>query len=179
MAKVKGIRGDGAVLFAALALALSNVACSRTTPADAGRANASGSANASTQATDSGGVPGAPADTAKLDAEVDRLEKQAERNPADEDSRAALAKAYVRRGNALRDARRLREALLDYQKALRNDPDNEEAQRNVAEITPLVESTPPTGENGEPAPLPISPNVTDEDEQATPQATPQPTPRKP
>ncbi len=67
---------------------------------------------------------------------------------------------------------RLREAMDDYRRALRNDPDNEEAQRNAAEIAPQVEGT-PTGEYGEPAPLPISPNVADDE------AKPTPTPKKP
>lgn len=138
-------------------------ACSRSA------VNNSAESNAQTGvATNAGNaVEGA----ANLDATIDRLERQAERNPADDDARLALAKAYVSRGNAMRGASRPREALLDYQKALRNDPDNEEAQKNVAEVTPLVE-VPTTGENGEPAPLPISPNVTGADDRPSPTGTP-------
>ncbi len=114
----------------------------------------------------------APADPAQLDAEIARLERQAERNPADDSTRAELAVAYVRRGNSHRAAERLREALRDYQRAQRADPDNEAAQRAAAEVSPLVEGE-QTGENGEPAPLPITPNVADED------VKPTPTPKKP
>ena len=44
------------------------------------------------------------------------------------------------------------------------DPD---AQRNAAEISPLVEGA-QTGENGEPAPLPITPGVTADEDKPTP-----------
>jgi cytochrome c-type biogenesis protein CcmH/NrfG len=103
---------------------------------------------------------------------VEQLQKRAERNPADDEALSELAKAYVRRGDAERAANRLREALLDYRRAQGADPDNPDAQRNAAEISPLVEGA-PTGENGEPAPLPITPGVTDDEERATP------TPKKP
>lgn len=115
-------------------------------------------------------------DPAQLNADIARLEKEAEKNPGDEDAREALSQAYVRRGNVFRDAQQPREALLDYQRALRNNPDNLDAQKNVAEISPLVEGT-PTAENGEPAPLPITPNVTDDDDEQ--KTTPTPTPKKP
>jgi tetratricopeptide (TPR) repeat protein len=105
------------------------------------------------------------------DPEIARLEKEAEKNPGNAEATSELARAYVRRGNALRQAGRLREAMLDYQKAQRYDGDNDEAVRNAAEIAPQVEGT-PTGEYGEPAPLPITPNVTGSDEK------PSPTPKK-
>ena len=116
--------------------------------------------------------PAAPADPAQLEADIARLERQAERNPTDASMREELAKAYVRRGDSHRAADRTRDALRDYQRALRADPDNEAAQRAAAEVSPLVEGE-QTGENGEPAPLPITPNVADEDEK------PMPTPKKP
>ena len=112
-----------------------------------------------------------PADPAQLDAEIARLEKQAERNPADDSARSDVAKAYVRRGDAHRAASRLQEALLDYQRALRADPDNEQAQRAASEITPEVQGE-KTDEHGAPAPLPITPNVADEG------GSPTPTPKK-
>ena len=114
---------------------------------------------------------GAAADPARLDGEIARLERLTERNPADDEARAQLARAYVRRAGAHRAAQRLREALEDYRRALRTDPDNEEAQKNVADITPQVEGTPQEGEYGEPAPPPISPNVTEGEAKETP--TPQ------
>lgn len=113
-----------------------------------------------------------PADPAQLEADIARLERQAERNPTDASMREELAKAYVRRGDSHRAAERTRDALRDYQRALRADPDNEAAQRAAAEVSPLVEGE-QTGENGEPAPLPITPNVADDDEKPTP------TPKKP
>jgi cytochrome c-type biogenesis protein CcmH/NrfG len=100
-----------------------------------------------------------PSDPAQIDAEVARLERQTERNPADDEARTELARAYVRRANTHLAARRLPEALADYRRAQRLDPDNEEAQRNIADIAPQVEGTPQEGEYGEPAPPPISPNV--------------------
>ncbi len=110
-----------------------------------------------------------------MGAEIERLEKRAERNPGDDEARNQLANAFVRRANALREAQQLKEALADYQRALRINPDNEEAQKYAAEVAPLVEGTPQEGEYGEPPPLPITPNVTGGE--ASPTATP--TPKKP
>ena len=158
---------------AALALLLFACACNRGAPAgnaQDGNAPATASPQAST-GTGSGGAQ-ASTDISQLDAEVDQLEKRAERNPGDDEALADLAKAYVRRGDAERAANRLREALLDYRRAQSADPDNPDAQRNAAEISPLVEGA-QTGEVGEPAPLPITPGVTDDEEKATP------TPKKP
>ena len=119
--------------------------------------------------------PASTEDAAKLDADIEQLEKQAERNPADDDARDELAKAYVRRGNLKRAAGQLQEALIDYQSALRQDPDNDEAQNNAAAIEEQIGGT-PQGENGEPAPLPITPNVADEDGNGEKAA--KPTPKK-
>jgi cytochrome c-type biogenesis protein CcmH/NrfG len=112
-----------------------------------------------------------PFNPAALDGEIARLERLTERNPADDEARLKLARAYVRRADEHRAAQRMPEALEDYRRALRTDPDNEEAQKNVAEITPQVEGTPQEGEYGEPAPPPISPNVTEGGAKETP--TPQ------
>ena len=111
-----------------------------------------------------------PSDPAQLDAEIARLERLTERNPADDEARTQLATALVRRAGIHLGARRLPEALADYRRAQRLDPDNEEAQRNIADIAPQVEGTPQEGEYGEPAPPPISPNVGGEEK-------PTPTPR--
>jgi cytochrome c-type biogenesis protein CcmH/NrfG len=136
-----------------------------------GRQQAAATPNATTNAAPEKGS--APADPAQLEAEIARLERQAERNPTDESMQKELAVAYVRRGDSHRAADRTRDALRDYQRALRADPDNEAAQRAAAEVSPLVEGGEKTGENGEPAPLPITPNVADEEEKPTP------TPKKP
>jgi cytochrome c-type biogenesis protein CcmH/NrfG len=121
------------------------------------QSNAGGGANAP-----------APADLSKLDADIERLEKAAERNPGDEDTRDELARAYVRRGNAKRGAGQLREALADYQRALRLDPDSEEAQAGAAATTDQLGGEQQEDENGAPVPLPITPNVADEEGKPTP-----------
>ena len=110
----------------------------------------------------------APGDVAKLNADIERLERQAERNPTDEETGDELARAYVRRGNAQRSAGQLREALADYQSALRHDPDNVEAQSGAAAVTEQLGGEQKEDENGAPAPLPITPNVADEEGKPTP-----------
>jgi cytochrome c-type biogenesis protein CcmH/NrfG len=152
---------------AALTLLLLLAGCNRAKPADA-----SARAASSPVAPQSSGGDGATDDVAKLDADIERLERQTERNPGDEETRDELARAYVRRGNAQRTAGQLREALADYQRALRLDPDNNEAQTNAAATKEQVGGNEQQGENGEPAPLPITPNVADEDEKPKPTPTP-------
>jgi tetratricopeptide (TPR) repeat protein len=153
-------------LAALLVLALLLAGCGR------GRQDATGRATpqpAATQAGTASNSAPAPGDLAKLDAEIEQLERQAERNPGDEDTRDELARVYVRRGDARRAAGQLREAVEDYQRALRLDPDNAEAQNNAASAREQLGGE-QQGENGEPAPLPITPNVADED--GKPAATP-------
>jgi hypothetical protein len=116
-------------------------------------------------------APARASEPAQLDAEIQRLERQVERNPADSVSSDELSAAYVRRGNLRRAAQQLKESLEDYRRALKFNPDNEEAQRHNVELSPLVEGTPEPGEFGEPAPLPITPDVTGEGA-----ASPSPTP---
>jgi len=151
----------GALLFV-------SAACRDAGTNDAAQREAGAASNNSAAASNTAAAGGDPS---KLDAEIVRLEKQAEKNPGNAETLTELARACVRRGNAYREAGRLREAMDDYRRAQRNDPDNEEAQRNAAEIAPQVEGT-PTGEYGEPAPLPISPNVADDDAKPTPTPTP-------
>ena len=152
-------------------LALALMACGCGKGASGGKGQSNAAASASPQASAADGAPSAD-DFSKLDAEVEQLEKRAERNPGDDEALSDLAKAYVRRGDARRAANQLREALSDYRRAQSADPDNADAQRNAAEISPLVEGA-QTGENGEPAPLPITPGVTADEEK------PSPTPKKP
>ena len=117
---------------------------------------------------------------AKLNSDIERLEKAAERNPADEDTRDELARAYVRRGDAERATGQPQEALKDYQRALRLDPDNDEAQKNAADTQEQLGGEQREDENGAPAPLPVTPNVADEDENNKPAPSPgeKPTPKK-
>lgn len=130
-------------------------------------ASCGGDGDANREAARPTAEAGKGAPPADLDAEIARLERLTERNPADDESRADLVRAYVRRADAHRAAGRLREALADYRRARSIDPDNEEALRNLADLTPQVEGTPQEGEYGEPAPPPISPHVEGEDK-ATP-----------
>jgi tetratricopeptide (TPR) repeat protein len=100
---------------------------------------------------------GEPVDTSKYDAEIKRLEEKAKKNAADQGTRLALAKAYTDRGDALTGVRQYRAALGDYRRALRNDPNNEQAQQMSGTIISILKSmgrdVPPEGQ--EPAPLPL------------------------
>jgi tetratricopeptide (TPR) repeat protein len=161
-------------------------ACSGTTPV----ANQEATTNAGAQTAAASPVPNAstapPArassapgtgeaiDTSKYDAEIKRLEKQAELRPGDE-TRLALAKAYLARGNALTQAKQYRAALGDYRRALRYDPDNEEARQWAATITGILQQMGrevPT-EGNEPPPLALTPDtIAGDDESATAKESP-------
>src|SRR5688500_14735379 len=105
--------------FAACALLAAFAACGGGGEQSATQGNSAPNAQANTAA----------ATTAGLDGEIERLEKVAQRNPGDDETRDKLAGAYVRRANSLRASQQLKEALRDYQHALRINPDNEEAQK--------------------------------------------------
>jgi cytochrome c-type biogenesis protein CcmH/NrfG len=111
-------------------------------------------------------------DINQLNGEIDRLEKQAERNPADEETQDELARVYVRRAKVEQSGSQFQEALADYQRALRHDPDNDDAQAGAAAVDQQLGGDQREDENGAPAPLPITPNVADEDGKASPTATP-------
>jgi tetratricopeptide (TPR) repeat protein len=64
-------------------------------------------------------------------AEINRLEQMAAKNPVDEASRIALAKAYVNRAHVLKGKGQFSEALKDYREALKYNPDNETAQQGA------------------------------------------------
>jgi hypothetical protein len=157
-----------ALVLSCLAAALAGC---NSAPEGNNRAANSTTASASPAAT-------RPVEDANMDAEIQRLEKLAERNPGEDSVTKPLAAAYVRRANTLRAASDLRGALRDYRNAIKYDEDNEEAQKNIADIVPQVEGE-KTGEYGEPAPLPITPNVTtDTDDNTGPSPTAQPSPRR-
>ena len=107
------------------------------------------------QTTAAGG--GEPVDTSKYDAEIKRLEEKARKNTADQATRLALAKTYADRGDALTGVRQYRAALGDYRRALRNDPNNEQAKQMSGTIISILQSmgrdVPPEGQ--EPTPLPL------------------------
>jgi cytochrome c-type biogenesis protein CcmH/NrfG len=97
-------------------------------------------------------------DTSRLDADIAGLEQQAEKNPDDDTTLGALAEAYVRRAHAMYDARRLTDALHDYQSALRYSPDHEEANLRVAQITQEIGAE-PHAEDGKPVAVPAKPGA--------------------
>lgn len=132
-------------------LALSLGACGRGAPPGdraAGNSNNAASANANAPAADAQALA-----SGKLDADIAQLEAQAEKNPEDDAARAALAAAYIRRGDALHDAHRLDEALRDYQSAQRIDPDNELAQLRLEQLN-QESGAEPRGDDGKPVTVP-------------------------
>jgi tetratricopeptide (TPR) repeat protein len=127
-------------------------------------ASGNGAANTAASPVGAGGsetgnpAAGQELDTSKLDALIAGLEKQAEKNPDDGTTLGALADAYARRGHALHNARRLTEALNDYQSALKYSPDHEEASLRVAQITQEI-GIEPHAEDGKPVSVPAKPGA--------------------
>jgi cytochrome c-type biogenesis protein CcmH/NrfG len=157
-------RAAATALSLLVALATLQAGCRRDaqkggTPASGETTNAQQSATA------------APADISQLNGEIERLEKQAERNPGDDETQDELARAYVKRAKVEQGGGQVQEALADYQRALRHDPDNDDAQAGAAAATDDIGGD-KEDENGAPAPLPITPNVADEDGKPTPTPTP-------
>ncbi len=134
-------------------------ACGQSAPPVA---NGNGGANTAAASPGGAGAPGnaggGATDTSKLDAEIAQLEQQAEKNPDDDTALVALAEAYVRRGHAQHEARRLPEALLDYQSALKYSPDHEEANLRVAQISQEIGEE-PRAEDGKPVAIPAKPGA--------------------
>ena len=159
----------------ALALAALAAACGGGASNGARQANAA--APPSSQPSANAAVA-SNADVAKLGEEIERLEKATERNPGDEDMRDELARAYVRRGDAERATNQPQEALKDYQRALRLDPNNDEAQKNAADTERQLGGGEQEDENGAPLPPPITPNVADDDDKPSANANQKPTPKK-
>ncbi|MCA1613364.1 MAG: tetratricopeptide repeat protein [Acidobacteria bacterium] len=111
----------------------------------------------------SDGQTGQPVDPAKLDAEIAQLEAQAAKHPDDRLMRETLADALVKRGQLHYDARRLNEALADYQAALSHNPDHEEAQTRIAQINNEMQPE-PVGDDGKPVTVPAKPGGNTNDE---------------
>jgi tetratricopeptide (TPR) repeat protein len=161
---MKHLRGFAYLPSLLCAAALLCGACGRgTTPV----ANVNGESNAAVAASPANANGGGAAsagggarelDTSKLDGEIVALERQAEKNPDDDATLGALADAYVRRGHALHDARRLTDALQDYQSALRYSPDHEEANLRIAQITQEIGEE-PRAEDGKPVAVPARPGA--------------------
>jgi cytochrome c-type biogenesis protein CcmH/NrfG len=161
-------RGATTLVFTLLVVIASNSAGCRRETQKATQPNVAGQ----TASAQPGGDP-VPADITKLNGDIERLEKQAERNPADEETQDELARTYVRRAKVEQAGGQYQEALVDYQSALRHDPDNDEAQAGAAAVDQQLGGDQQEDENGAPAPLPITPGVADEN------GKPTPTPKKP
>ncbi|HYY98341.1 MAG TPA: tetratricopeptide repeat protein [Pyrinomonadaceae bacterium] len=174
---MRGAQAKIARAACALALVALASACGGHGASGGAQQSNAGAQQSPAQSDAGGGASAAsPADVARLNEDIEQLEKAAERNPADEDTRDGLAKAYVRRGDAERAGNQPQEALKDYQRALRLDPDNDEAQKNAADTQEQLGGERQEDENGAPAPLPVTPNVADEDDKPAPSE--KPTPKK-
>ncbi len=91
-------------------------------------------------------------DTATLDAKIERAEAKAKAAGATQADKLAAAAAYLQRGNVYRDAGQpmlYKFALGDYRRALRYQPDNEEARAKMEEIVSIYKGmNKPVPENG-------------------------------
>ncbi|HEX8636383.1 MAG TPA: tetratricopeptide repeat protein [Pyrinomonadaceae bacterium] len=136
-------------------------ACGKSAPSGAngnGGANVAAAPDNVNRGAAGNNSSGQELDTSKLDAEIAGLEQQAEKNPDDDATLGALAEAHVKRGHALHEARRLTDALHDYQTALRYSPDHEEASLRVAQITQEIGAE-PHAEDGKPVAVPAKPGA--------------------
>jgi len=79
-------------------------------------------------------------DTSKYDAKIKQLEQQSKKNPADQTTQLALATAYTDRGDALTGVRQYRAALGDYRRALRLNPNDEQARQMSNTIVSIIKS---------------------------------------
>ncbi len=113
-------------------------------------------ANHNAMAASSSASAGEAIDTSKFDAEIERLKKPALRKDAPKSATIALAKAYADRGNAFTQARQYRVALGDYRRALKYDPNNEDAQQGATMIVTILRGMgrDVPAEGAEPTPLP-------------------------
>ena len=145
-----------------LASVLLCVACGKSASDGANASNAANSAATSSgmngNASNVAPASGRALDTSTMDAEIARLEQQAEKNPDDDSTLSALADAYVKRGAALHEAQRLADALRDYQNALKYSPNHEEANLRVAQITQEIGAE-PHAEDGKPVSIPAKPGA--------------------
>ena len=93
--------------------------------------------------------------TKELDAAITSAEAAVKSKPGDAAAKKALADAYFKRAEALKDARQYASALGDYRRTLKNDPSNAQAKNWVDQIIMIYDSlgreSPPEGQ--EPPPL--------------------------
>jgi len=100
---------------------------------------------------------GDPVDTAKFDGTIAEAEKIVKSKPGDAAAKKLLSEAYYDRGDALTKARQYASALGDYRRALKYDPENQEAKDWIGQIVniyKMLKKDPPK-EGEEPPPLPF------------------------
>ena len=94
-------------------------------------------------------------DTTRFDAAIKKAAADLKSKPGDEVASKALGTAYFERGVALTSARQYASAIGDFRKAIKNDPSNADAKKQIAMIISIYNSmnieAPGVGE--EPAPL--------------------------
>lgn len=121
-------------------------------------ANSSNPAAPSNSGAPPGRSPGGdPIDTAKFDAEIAKAEKDLKSKPSDQAIKKVVAEAYFNRAVALTDARQYASALGDYRRAVKYNPDYEEAKTWISQITTIYKSLKKDApeEGKEPPPLPF------------------------
>jgi tetratricopeptide (TPR) repeat protein len=114
----------------------------------------------STNSTGGGNVSpmSRPIDVTAMNADIQKAEKNHEKDPKDAQAKKDLAHAYFVRAFALTEAAQYRAALGDFRKGLKLDPDDEDAKKMHDQIISVFKSIDrePPKEGEEPPPLPFS-----------------------
>ena len=101
---------------------------------------------------------GDPIDTKTFDAEIAEADKAVKAKPNDANAKDELSQAYFNRAMALTEARQYASALGDYRKAVKYNPENEQAKEWIKQIINIYNDmgreSPPEGQ--EPPPLRIN-----------------------
>jgi tetratricopeptide (TPR) repeat protein len=96
---------------------------------------------------------GTPVDSAKVDADIARAQKEFDAAKGNATKKKALADAFFARGELLRDNAQYASALGDYRKVLKLEPSNAKAQERIDEIVGIYNSMnreyPPEGQEPE------------------------------
>ena len=83
---------------------------------------------------------GNPIDTKKFDADIAIAEKLLKSKPNDSPAKKSVSEAYFARGFALTEARQYASALGDFRKAMKYDPNNEQAKEWIDQIVSIYNS---------------------------------------
>ncbi len=97
-----------------------------------------------------------PIDVSAMNADIQKAEKNYEKDSNDAQAKKDLAHAYFIRAFALTEAAQYRAALGDFRKGLKLDPDDEDAKKMHDQILSIFKSIgrEPPKEGEEPSPLP-------------------------